>query len=156
MVTRVDFAFGAPDRLRMACQVIGRHYAKGRKVVVYCSDARLLNRFDRLLWSFDPASFIPHVSTNDTLASVTPVLLATQVTDPLPWPDRNKENNDLAPWLLNLDQHCPASAEKFERILEIVSNEQSDRQFARQRWAGYKAAGLELHAHDVSGMAHAT
>ena len=42
-MSRVDFAFGAPDRLRMACEVVRKHYEAGRQVVVYLSDARQRN-----------------------------------------------------------------------------------------------------------------
>jgi DNA polymerase-3 subunit chi len=153
MTTRADFAFGAPDRLRMACQVVARHYAKGRQLLVYSSDTRVLGRFDRMLWSFDPASFVPHVGMNDELAAQTPVLLASQAIESWPGPSGPALS---AVWLLNLDPNGPPNPEKFERILEIVSNEESDRQAARQRWIHYKAAGLSLHAHDVSGNAGET
>jgi DNA polymerase-3 subunit chi len=147
MATRIDFAFGAPDRLGMACQVVARHYARSRKVLVYSTDTRLLARFDRLLWSFDRTSFIPHVAINDDLAPVTPVLLTSQLQElPPGW-----ATSSQAPWLLNLDENCPPEPQNFERILEIVSNEEGDRNAARQRWVMYKQAGLSLHAHDVSG-----
>lgn len=150
MTTRVDFAFGAPDRLNMACQVVARHYAKGRKLLVFSTDTRVLGRFDRLLWSFDPVAFVPHVGINDELAAQTPVLLSTQAVEA--WPGDSGQGLSSV-WMLNLDPNCPPNPEKFERILEIVSNEESDRQAARQRWVTYKAAGLSLHAHDVSGTA---
>lgn len=129
-MARVDFAFGAPDRLRMACTVAQRHYAAGRALVVYSRDAQTLARIDRLLWSFEPTAFLPHVAADDPLAPETPV-----------W---------LAAWLINLDADCPPGIEAYERVLEIVSAEPEDRQAARTRWRAYQAAGCALHAHDVS------
>jgi DNA polymerase-3 subunit chi len=51
---------------------------------------------------------------------------------------------------MNLDADCPPGAEQFERILEIVSGDDADKQSARQRWRQYQAAGHILHAHDIS------
>ncbi|NYT38339.1 DNA polymerase III subunit chi [Allopusillimonas soli] len=170
MATRVDFAFGASDRLRMACEVVRKHHAAGRRVVVYTRDMQHLVRFDRLLWGFDATAFVPHVMADDPLAQDTPVLLATSLAS-LPAagssldakPDGGgppAEQEPFSPkpvdttdswWLLNLDHDCPPEAPVFGRILEIVSNQEDDRQQARARWRQYHASGHALHAHDVSG-----
>lgn len=142
-MARVDFAFGAPDRLHMACQVVHKHYAKGRRLVVYCADPALLERFDLLLWGFEATAFIPHVLAGDPLAGETPILLCTTLVDP--------PASEPAPWLVNLDEQCPPGAEGYERILEIVSGDEASVLAARERWRQYKSQGHDLHAHDVSG-----
>ena len=141
-MSRVDFAFGADDRLRLACRTAARHAAAGRRLVVYCTDPRRMRRFDSLLWSFEPDSFVTHAPVGDPLAPEAAVLLAAG-------PD------DLAGarhegWLLNLDLACPPAAEQFERILEIVSGHEADIAAARRRWVAYKAAGHDLRAHDLA------
>ncbi len=147
-MTRIDFAFGAPDRLRMACEVVGKHYLAGRQLVVYTQDRQRLARFDQLLWGFDATAFIPHVQADDPLAGQTAVLLAADAPALLlAQADRRQS------WLINLDLNCPPGSEKFERILEIVSNHDDDKLAARERWRQYKEAGHDLHAHDVSGKA---
>lgn len=146
-MARVDFAFGAPDRLRMACTVAQRHYAAGRALVVYSRDAQTLARIDRLLWSFEPAAFLPHVAATDPLAPATPVWLADEV------PAAPPSGAALPAWLINLDADCPPGIQAYERVLEIVSDDPEDRQAARARWRAYQAAGHDLHAHDVSGRA---
>jgi len=145
-MARVDFAFGAADRLRMACQVVHKHYLAGRPLVVYASDKQRLEKFDRLLWGFDATAFVPHVAADDPLADRTPVLLAAAAPLPMPLPGAA-----LPAWLVNLDLDCPPDAERFERILEIVSDHEDEKQAARERWRRYQAAGHTLHAHDVSG-----
>ncbi|UYO94792.1 DNA polymerase III subunit chi [Pollutimonas sp. M17] len=144
-MSRVDFAFGATDRLRMACEVVRKHYLAGRPLLVYTQDKQRLARFDRLLWGFDPEAFVPHVQADDPLAAQTLVLL----TDTSPVPAPNREPGP-PPWLINLDLQCPPGAERFERILEIVSGHEDDKNAARQRWREYQQAGHDLHAHDVS------
>ena len=64
-MTRIDFAFGAPDRLRMACQVVRKRVLAGQRLVVYCKDGSRLAAFDRMLWAFDDTAFVPHVLAND-------------------------------------------------------------------------------------------
>ncbi|WP_397474337.1 DNA polymerase III subunit chi [Pusillimonas sp.] len=142
MTARVDFAFGAPDRLRMACDVVRKHYDKGRRLVVYCADATLLERFDLMLWGFEATAFVPHVAADDPLAAQTPILLTDKAIEP--------PGSDPAPWLVNLDEQCPPAADRYERILEIVSRDEASVQAARQRWRQYKSDGYDLHAHDLS------
>lgn len=143
-MARIDFAFGAPDRLRMACEVAGKQYAAGRPLLVYTQDAARLSKFDRLLWGYESTAFVPHVMVDDPLAAQTPVLLTLAMNDqPL--------LNRPGCWLLNLDLQIPPRAGQFERILEIVSGHDEDKRAARERWRQYQAGGHDVRAHDVSG-----
>ncbi|MFC4298285.1 DNA polymerase III subunit chi [Castellaniella hirudinis] len=138
-MTRVDFAYGAAHRLRMACGTAARHVGAGRRLLVYCTDERRLRRFDALLWEFDPASFIPHALADDPLADQADVVLVADAATLAGQPPGG--------WLLNLDLDCPPGAKRFERILEIVSGHEADIQAARQRWAQYQQAGHEVRGH---------
>ncbi len=143
MTTRVDFAFGASDRLLKACEVARKQVAAGRRLVAYTRNPSRLSKFDRMLWQFDATAFVPHVMSDDPLAARTPVLLEAREPDPA-----------LAAkgtWLLNLDTECPPGAEHFERVLEIVSGHPDDKAAARQRWRIYQEQGCELRAFDISG-----
>ncbi|MFA5488740.1 MAG: DNA polymerase III subunit chi [Candidimonas sp.] len=143
-MARVDFAFGAPDRLQMACEVAHKHYLAGRRILVYSQDARRLSQFDGMLWSVEPTSFVPHVRADDPLAAATPIWLVD--ASPAAWREK-QAGADV--WLLNLDDACPPNAHAFERILEIVSDDDADKQKARQRWRQYQADGHALRAHQV-------
>ncbi|MGS1116969.1 DNA polymerase III subunit chi [Castellaniella sp. UC4442_H9] len=140
-MSRIDFAHGAAHRLRMACRTAARHVRAGHRLIVYCTDARRLHRFDALLWEFEPASFIPHALASDPLASLADVVLAQD----------KAALASLAPadWLLNLDLDCPPQVERFQRVLEIVSHHEADVQAARLRWSHYQRAGHELHSHKL-------
>jgi len=142
---QVDFAFGAPDRLRTACQIARKRYLAGDRLLVYCSDGARLTAFDRLLWAFDDISFIPHVRADDRLAPETPVVL----TASSPEAARAAMGGEAQPWLLNLDDGCPPGSESFARIMEVVSDDPAERQVARERWRAYQALGLQLNAHDL-------
>jgi DNA polymerase-3 subunit chi len=145
-MARVDFAFGAADRMRTACVVTRKRYMAGATVLAYSTDAQRLAAFDRLLWAFDPTSFVPHLSVDDPWAVDTPVVLSART--PGAWLDRLPESV-ARPWLLNLDDHCPPDVNRFERVMEIVANGAEDRQLARLRWREYAGAGHDVHAHDL-------
>jgi len=145
-MARIDFAFGAPDRLRTACVITRKRYQAGDRVIVYCTDAARLAAFDRLLWAFDPISFVPHVSADDALAAATPVVLCASA------PERVLDALGVVasvPWLLNLDDACVPEAARFERVMEVVSDLDEDRLQARQRWRAYAAQGHDMHGHDL-------
>lgn len=147
-MTRIDFAFGAPDRLRMACQVVRKRYLAGQRLVVYCKEGSRLAAFDRMLWAFDDTSFVPHVLANDPLAAETPVVLTAG--DPWQAAQAAVADGQPQPWLLNLDDACPPGFDAFERLLEIVSDDPDDKQAARQRWLAYQGAGHTPQSHDLS------
>lgn len=141
--TRVDFAFGAPDRWRAACEVLSRHHTAGHEVIVYCTQADALRAFDTLLWGYEPTAFIPHVMADDAKAGQTPILLTPQALTP------EQAGKPLA-WLLNLDAACPPMAAHYARILEIVSTSEDDTASARARWREYKQQGYEVVGHDLA------
>ena len=145
-MARIDFAFGAPDRLRTACVITRKRYQAGDRVIVYCTDAQRLASFDRLLWAFDPVSFVPHVSADDALAAATPVVLCAGAPDLV-----LDALGDVpsVPWLLNLDDACVPDATRFDRVMEVVSDMDEDRLQARQRWRTYAAQGHDMHGHDL-------
>lgn len=141
-MARIDFAFGAPDRLHTACDVVRKHHQAGHPVVVYCRDMPLLERFDQMLWGVAPTAFIPHVFVDDPLAEQTPILLTS--APPVARPGA---------WLLNLDTQCPPGCEQFERVLEIVPQDDQETLAARKRWKQYKTQGHDVQAHDISTRA---
>jgi DNA polymerase-3 subunit chi len=143
-MARVDFAFGASDKLSQACQTTLRQYLAGKTLLVFCSDAERLKDFDQKLWAVDDAAFVPHVMAGDPLAAVTPVILASDNLD------RAIATLSTDAWLLNLDEQCPPSVGTLTRILEIVTEDDADKARARARWRAYQAAGHDLRSHRLA------
>ena len=143
-MARVDFAIGAADRVRQACQTTLRQFLAGQALVVYCRDPRRLRAFDEQLWSVDDAAFVPHVMADSPLAPATPVIM---VADGL---EAALALRAAPVWLLNLDDACPPSLDLVVRVLEIVSGDEEDKALARARWKAYQAAGHEVHSHTMN------
>src|SRR5690625_686704 len=145
--SRIDFAFGAQHRLRTACYVTQKHYLAGHAIIIYTQDEQRLRRLDQRLWKFEPTAFIPHVYHQDADAVSAAIVLSSQ--DPSTLLVSRKDAQP--PWLLNLDLACPPSYEQFQRILEIVSEHETDKQAARERWRQYQGAGHTVRAHKLTG-----
>ena len=143
-MARIDFAFGATQKIAQACQTTLKQYLAGHKLLVYCSDAARLKAYDNKLWAVEPTAFVPHVMATDPLAEQTPIWLVVSGLEQV------LTRAPAEAWLLNLDEQCPPSLGNTARVLEIVSDDEEDKTAARARWAQYKAAGHELKAHRLT------
>ena len=67
----------AGAELGLACaRLAAFHYAGGRRVLIMAADQNQAADLDRLLWTFDPASFIPHAQAGAPDQDQEPVLIA--------------------------------------------------------------------------------
>lgn len=138
-MTEIAFHFNAPDKLAYACRLLRKAVAAGAKLVV-TADGEALRRLDQALWSFAPLEFVPHAMAAGDAQTVaaSPVLLAERLDD-LPHYQV----------LLNLGERVPPGFERFERLIEVVSLDEADRQLARGRWKHYVDRGYAIVRHDL-------
>jgi DNA polymerase-3 subunit chi len=144
-MTGVEFHFNAPDKLGYACRLLRKAVGKGARLVV-TGEPGLLRELDAALWTFSPLEFIPHgyapACGPDVLAA-SPVVLAG--------------SPQLAPHrqvLVNLGATVPEGFERFERLIEVVTPQEEDRQQARVRWKHYADRGYAITRHDRAGEPH--
>lgn len=137
-MTQVDFHVNVEDKIAYGCRLIRRIRQAGSKAVVFCEDGPTLEQFDRALWTFAPLEFIPHLRADDRLAERTPVLLTDRVAE--------TAHHEV---LVNLGTTTPAFFTRFERLLEVVSREDGDRDLARRRYRYYKDRGYPLNTHEI-------
>lgn len=139
-MTEIAFHFNAPDKVAYACRLLRKAVAAGARVVVM-AEAEVLRRLDQALWTFAPLEFVPHcMATADALTvCASPVLLCERAQD-LPH----------SQVLLNLGGRVPEGFERFERLIEVVSLDQADRQEARGRWKHYADRGYAIVRHDLA------
>ena len=134
-MTQIYFYSGSNDKLQTACRLCSRAVKQNMKVMVYTPDAAVLEQFNELLWTFSPASFIPHCDIQDDpqLINVTPVISSDQIP-----PDIHYDV------LLNLHQQHPPLLYQFNRIIEIAGISQEDKLAARERYRFYKDTGYAI------------
>jgi len=138
-VTSIDFYFNADDRLQVACRLAGKALAQNKRLLVYAPDAELAQRVDRMLWTWPAIGFVPHCLAGDALAAETPVLIAS-----------DGETPDGVELLLNLGVESPPHFARFDRLLEIVSTDDEDRQAGRARFKFYRDRGYSIESHDLA------
>lgn len=138
-MTTIDFYFNAVDRLQVACRLAGKAVAQKKRVLVYAPSAELAQRIDRTLWTWPAIGFVPHCMSDDPLAGETPVLIAM-----------DGRAAPVCEVLLNLAPEHPDFFERYDRLLEIVSQEDDDRKAARTRFAWYRDRGYAIRSHDLA------
>ena len=144
-MTRIDFYTHVESKLHAACQLCAKAMAQGLRLLVYAPDADTARDIDRLLWTTPAIGFVPHCRPDHTLAAVTPVIISG--------------NADVMPHdevLLNLHGEVPLFFSRFQRLIEIASTDETDRQQARTRFRFYRDRGYELHDHNLAKAGRAS
>jgi len=135
-MTEIYFYSGAADKFYTACRLSAKGVQQGLKVMIYTLDTALVERLDKLLWTFSPTSFIPHSRVHDKLAHVTPVILGHEIAQ--------ITHHDV---LLNLHDAYPPSFDRFNRLIEIAGIKPEDKTAARKRYRFYQENGYKIYHH---------
>lgn len=143
---RVDFYLNSdtgPDaRLRLACRLVEKAYRLGHRVYIHAASRQQAQRLDDLLWTFRAGSFVPHAQVSQSRAQDHPVLIGD---------DGNAAQG--ADLLVNLSSSVPSFYSAFRRVIEVVGEDETERNSARQRFRFYRDQGLSPQSHRVSGTA---
>lgn len=137
-MTEITFYTFADDALDVARRVAAKAYAQGRQVMLYAPDAGVADGIDRLLWTTPTIGFVPHCRDTDALAGETPVLIGA-----------NAEALRSADVMINLHAEQPAGFARFERLIEIVGQDDASRERGRARYRFYQTRGYALTTHDL-------
>ncbi len=138
-MTEVKFFFNVDHKLRYGCKLAKKAHDSGKRLIVYAPNEATADEFDRLLWTFSPLSFVPHVRADHAMANTTPVVIAN-ATSLLPHHDA----------LLNLSDEPPPYFTRFEFLREVVGMDGDDRVKARERAKFYKSRGFQIENIDMA------
>ena len=137
-MTRVSFYILAShewhQRQVYACRLAEKAYRQGQHVYIYTSGEQHSAQLSELLWSFRPDSFVPHDIQQANVQASSPVLIAHDELSP----------PRLMDFLINLSDEQPLFFSQFERVAEIIDNNEPIKQAGRQRYQFYKQRGYEL------------
>lgn len=138
-MTRIDFYTGSADKLRTACQLSHKAMQNGLRAVISLPDAATCETLDKLLWHYPATAFIPHCDSDAEDAERAPVVL--------------NYGNDKFPYydlLITLHDECVPFFSRFERVIEIVSNDPEDGRKGRARFRFYRDRGYDLRHIDLT------
>lgn len=140
-MTRIDFYLlsdSEQGKQLAACRLAHKAYRLKHRVYVLAASAEEASQLDRLLWTFNPGSFVPHQVHSGSVDPRLPVLIGHAAPPP--------EFTDV---LISLAPEPPAFAERFARVAEIVGPDSSERTAARARFRAYRDRGFEVQTHDL-------
>ena len=140
-MTEVLFYTHVDNKLQTACQLSAKALSRQMKVLILTSTAELTDRISKMLWTAPSIGFYPHCRAGDRLAPVTPIIV-----------DHLSETLVHHEVLINLSEETPAFFSRFQRLVEIVSNEQADREAARARFRFYRDRGYEIRTHPLADI----
>ena len=143
-MTRIDFyildSSNRQARSQLACRLVEKAYSLDHHVYIYTDDETQTEQLDNLLWTFRQGSFIPHERHAGENAPAAPILLGHQAAP---------ENHNQV--LINLHENVPMFFSRFERVVEIIDQDENVKQLGRERFKFYRDRGYDLHTHNVTG-----
>ena len=123
-------------RLSVAAHLADKAFPRGHRIFINAADKAQASELDALLWSFRPASFIPHgLHGQENSESVA-----------IGWGQEPDNHNDL---LINLQLGIPSFFSRFQRVAEVVTQDPSSLAALRESWKFYKERGYQLEKHDL-------
>ena len=138
-MTKVDFYTSSPDKLRTACQLSHKAMQNGVRTVISAPDSAATDALDKLLWHYPATAFLPHCRSDAAEAGQMPVVL-NQGGEKFP-------HHEL---LISLHNECVPYFSRFERVIEIIGNDEEDSRLGRERFKFYRNRGYELRHIDLS------
>lgn len=115
-------------------RLLERAYAQHYRIVVRAGSPERVAHLDRILWTFDEASFLPHGAAGDGNSATQPILLTAR-----------DENPNGASMLVLVDGRNAEDVARFARCADLFDGHDPDAVgAARERWRRARAAGHAL------------
>ena len=119
-----------------ACKLAEKAHAGNEKMYIHTTSADEAEKLDKLLWTYRDDSFLPHELVSAD--SIAPILIGHTIPA-----------NNMTGTLLNFHREIPAFYTQFNHIIEIVHNDPSVQQLARERFRQYRDAGIAINTHKL-------
>jgi len=144
MPERVDFylleSAGEASRFTCACKIAAKASQQGLKVYMRVDSAPQAATLDARLWDYNPLSFVPHCLTGDTMAANAKVLIG-DADAPEGWRDL----------LISLTEEVPPDVDRYNRIADLISDDDADKATGRLRFKYYRDSGATPTIHNIRG-----
>ncbi len=141
-MTKIDFYVlqqeAAIVRLHYVCRLTEKALHHGHQVAIAVEDKSQAIALSDYLWSFKPESFLPHQLQNSEPQA--PIVIV--------W---NKSLDDYHDILINLKQNIPDGFSHFQRVIEVVIQEEECLKLTRSHFQFYRERGYPLKSHNIDG-----
>ena len=124
------------ERLRVAARLADKAFQRGHRIFINAHDEAQAHALNDLLWSFRPASFLPHGLQGQEHSEAIAI----------GWGQEPEKHNDL---LINLQLTIPPFFSRFQRVAEVVTQDPASLTALRASWKFYQERGYQLEKHDL-------
>ena len=138
-MTKVDFYTGSTDKLRTACLLSHKAMQNGLRTAISLPDDGDQRSAGQIALALPGNRIYPPLPWRCEDADQMPVVL-NHGSDKFP-------HHDL---LISLHDECVPFFSRFERVIEIVSNDAGDASKGRERFKFYRDRGYELRHIDLT------
>jgi DNA polymerase-3 subunit chi len=139
---RVDFYIlsttDVNEHLLFLCKFIEKIYLKNHKLFAYCDTETQAHQLDEFLWTFRADSFIPHHLQDDGPTPPPPIQIGTKPP--------SKQFRDL---LLNQTPTYPDFSLQFQRVIEVIYEDEQIKQTGREKYRAYQSQGWAVFTHKI-------
>lgn len=136
-MTQIDFYIvSSRSRLQFACQLAEKVFGLGHHIFIHTESEQDAHALDDLMWTFRDRSFLPHC-------------LAGADEDAAVHIGYGNEPAGEFQVLFNLATQVPSFFSRFDRVAEIVDNDDHVRALGRERFRFYKDRGYPLETHSL-------
>jgi DNA polymerase-3 subunit chi len=119
---------------RFACRLAMMAWEQGHCVLVLTGTESAAQSLDEIMWDFPPGRFLPHGREASA-----PVRIELQDTD-------SASGRNV---VINLTEKAVSNPDRFERLLEIVPGDESQRLTSRYKFREYRDQGLAPVSHTI-------
>jgi DNA polymerase III subunit chi len=141
-MTKIDF-YILSDKSKQApnlfaCKLIEKAYALGHQLFVFCQNEEHAFEMDELLWSYDASSFIPHNLQGEGPRQKPAVQIGF-----------GQDASGYQDILINLAHQIPHFYGQFQRVCEIIPNQEEIKEIKRQSFRYYKEQNNIIQTHSI-------
>jgi DNA polymerase-3 subunit chi len=129
-------ADSAEERLRFVCRLTETIYKRGHQLYIHAQDAEQAKAIDALLWTDKADSFIAHRMLADNKPC--PILIG-----------HGEQCPSQTDTVLTLAHPAPAFYQRFQRVVEVISQQPEVLANSRHRYRHYQSQGDEIIIHDL-------
>ena len=121
---------------QFCCRLAEKALKLGNSIQIRTNNPSETELLDDLMWTFSNKSFLPHAKQSENINA--PVVIGH---------DMNEQNCDL---LINIATEPPKDIKQFQRIAEILNNDDTIKKRGRVRYTEYKRMGCTVQHHDIA------
>jgi len=140
-MTRIDFYVLQQDsaiaRLHYVCRLAEKALNRQHQVVLAVEDEHTAKELSEYLWQFKPESFIPHQLQGDKTSA--PIRIC--------WSHDDEQHDDI---LINLKREIPPWFSRFQRVMEVVVQQEDCLSDTREHFQFYRDRGYPLQSHKIT------